>query len=331
MWVDTSPDSISSNNSDLLAHYLHHPLVASPGHIVTPESIGTRSKAIPRRTISILGTHEGYGIELPSSPLPSGSASVNPSSSAIHLSEISSEPMSAQEVALSASELVKLCPSSPSNPPPPPPTPQALAIRRDSLSEDALSPAPTLDSSNSIEFLSSASDSYSACHPQCAHRRLVRLQDGLYFRPLSVLVETQSVDSSFSEDDPSDSSIFLDSPTERSRSFDSSSRRLNKIRQITGDDIAQAVHDARLVQASCPWYLRPISGEEEIRYDYNGMVAAGTLSALVETLISEPLRKSSNAHEFISMISIYTYNRPFSRCQITAYILLHISYHDNFC
>ena len=103
-----------------------------------------------------------------------------------------------------------------------------------------------------------------------------------------------SIDSSLTEQDSPEVEFLIDSPSERSRSFDSSSRRANKIKQITGDDVAQAVHDGKLALASCPWYLRPICGEDEIRYDYNGSVAAGTLAALVEVLASEPLRKRSH-------------------------------------
>ncbi|KIP11737.1 hypothetical protein PHLGIDRAFT_99181 [Phlebiopsis gigantea 11061_1 CR5-6] len=112
-----------------------------------------------------------------------------------------------------------------------------------------------------------------------------------------------SIDSSLTEPDSPETELFVESPSERSRSFDSSSRRLNKIKQITGDDVAQAVHDGKLAQASCPWYLRPICGEDEIRYDYNGSVAAGTLAALVEALTSEPLHQSLDAklrHTFFS-------------------------------
>lgn len=316
--ADMSPDSVSSTNSDLLAHYLHHPLVMSPDNIASPESIGTRSKAIPRRAMSIIGPHEGGGIELPSSPLLVRSASDDFKFPGIHSSEMSGEPAHTEEIVL------KLCPSSPSvPPPPPPPTPQTAFLRRDSLPEDALP-------DSALEFLHGTSDSYSSCHPHCAHRRLIRMQDGLYFRPLSVLVETMSIDSSCTEDDTSSSLMSMDSPSERSRSFDSS-RKVNKIKQITGDDIAQAVHDAKLARAACPWYLRPISGEDEIRYDYNGSVSSGTLPALVETLVSEPLRKSLYPLKSINMIYQINsaYDRPFSGSQVTAHILVHVPQHGD--
>lgn len=289
-----SPDSVSSTHSELLVHYLHHPLVASPDNIISPESIGTRSKAIPKRTISILGPHEPLDFDLPSSPLPNGHirpASDCPDSPSVHMPEEVEESQASHELAWSASDIVKLCPSSPSFPPPPPPTPQTASDQSDPSPDAQLSSAPARSPDSAVELVSASPDSYSSCHPRCAHRRLVRLEDGLYFRPLSVLVETMSIDSSLTEQDSPESEFFIDSPSERSRSFDSSSRRVDKIKRITGDDVAQAVHDGKLAQAACPWYLRPNCGEDEIRYDYNGSVAAGTLPALVEALTSAPLRK----------------------------------------
>ena len=61
--------------------------------------------------------------------------------------------------------------------------------------------------------------------------------------------------------------------------------RHDKIKQITGDDEAQAFHDAKLVQGT--WYLRPLYGEWEIQLLPDGSVSAGTLRALVEWLTVE--------------------------------------------
>ncbi|OSD06173.1 ras GEF [Trametes coccinea BRFM310] len=58
--------------------------------------------------------------------------------------------------------------------------------------------------------------------------------------------------------------------------------RPDKVKQITGDDEAQAFHDAKLVQGT--WYLRPLHGEDEIQIEADGSVSAGTLRALVERL-----------------------------------------------
>ncbi len=65
--------------------------------------------------------------------------------------------------------------------------------------------------------------------------------------------------------------------------------RLDKIKQITGDDEAQAFHNAKVAQSSLPWFLRPDHGDDEIKVEFDGTVAAGTLPALVERLTIEPL------------------------------------------
>lgn len=61
--------------------------------------------------------------------------------------------------------------------------------------------------------------------------------------------------------------------------------RVDKVRQITGDDEAQAFHDAQVVQGT--WYLRPLYGEDEVQTLPDGTVTAGTLRALVERLTLE--------------------------------------------
>ncbi|EIN14378.1 ras GEF [Punctularia strigosozonata HHB-11173 SS5] len=65
------------------------------------------------------------------------------------------------------------------------------------------------------------------------------------------------------------------------------SPRSNKIRQITGEDSAQRFANVRLAQATAPWYLQPMYGEDDIRVDPDGSVKAGTLAALVEHLTVE--------------------------------------------
>lgn len=68
--------------------------------------------------------------------------------------------------------------------------------------------------------------------------------------------------------------------------------RPGKVLQLTGDDSAQAFHNARQAQANLPWYLKHRHSEEEIKLDFDGAVKAGTLPALVEHLVVDPLRKS---------------------------------------
>lgn len=68
--------------------------------------------------------------------------------------------------------------------------------------------------------------------------------------------------------------------------------RPGKVLQLTGDDSAQAFHNAKQAQANLPWFLRHRYGEEEIKLEFDGTVKAGTLPALVEHLVVNPLRAS---------------------------------------
>jgi son of sevenless-like protein len=62
--------------------------------------------------------------------------------------------------------------------------------------------------------------------------------------------------------------------------------------QLTGDDSAQAFHNARQARANLPWYLKHRHGDEEIKLEFDGTVKAGTLSALVEHLVVDSLREN---------------------------------------
>ncbi|KAI9511742.1 ras guanine nucleotide exchange factor domain-containing protein [Russula earlei] len=68
--------------------------------------------------------------------------------------------------------------------------------------------------------------------------------------------------------------------------------RPGKVLQLTGDDSAQAFHNAKQAQANLPWFLKQRHGEEEIKLEFDGTVKAGTLPALVEHLVVDPLRVS---------------------------------------
>jgi son of sevenless-like protein len=78
----------------------------------------------------------------------------------------------------------------------------------------------------------------------------------------------------------------------------------DKIRRITGEDEAQAFHNAKLAQASLPWYLKPEHIGEEIKLDPDGRVIAGTLEALVERLTIEPLSTSLYFFSFLLRLLI---------------------------
>ena len=68
--------------------------------------------------------------------------------------------------------------------------------------------------------------------------------------------------------------------------------RPGKVLQLTGDDSAQAFHNARQAQANLPWYLKHRHSDEEIKLEFDGTVKAGTLSALVEHLVVDSLREN---------------------------------------
>jgi son of sevenless-like protein len=68
--------------------------------------------------------------------------------------------------------------------------------------------------------------------------------------------------------------------------------RPGKVLQLTGDDSAQAFHNAKQAQANLPWYLKHRHGEEEIKLEFDGTVKAGTLPALVEHLVVDSLREN---------------------------------------
>ena len=81
-------------------------------------------------------------------------------------------------------------------------------------------------------------------------------------------------------------------PSLSTRTFPPHARpRPGKVLQLTGDDSAQAFHNARQAQANLPWYLKHRHSEEEIKLDFDGTVKAGTLHALVEHLVVDPLRE----------------------------------------
>jgi son of sevenless len=281
VWSAVSTESCS-HSSYLSPSSIHQPFVLSPEMFDRPVFAGTRTKGLSSMPTKEPKDSSG-GVSLLSSPgRQMERASFTMHSHTNFGRSRASTDSSAQEIVWHPTELTKICPSSPLAPPPP--TPESAHLNRDPLPEDGTYPVLTAHSTPDVSP-ATCPDSYVFCHPKCAHRRVVRLPDGLYFRPLSVLLETASIDSLKEED--SDGSI-VDDVTTRSNSLP---RRLDKIKQITGDDVAQAVHAARIARASQPWYLQPSINQEEIIFDHDGTVVSGSLSALVETLVSEPLRK----------------------------------------
>jgi son of sevenless-like protein len=72
-------------------------------------------------------------------------------------------------------------------------------------------------------------------------------------------------------------------------------RNGRKVAQITGDDDAQAFHNAKMAQANLPWYLKPRHDNSDIKLEYDGTVIAGTVLALIERLTVDPLSKCCGA------------------------------------
>lgn len=70
------------------------------------------------------------------------------------------------------------------------------------------------------------------------------------------------------------------------------SPRMGKVKQITGDDVAEKIATARVTQAMLPWYLRTSYLDNELKMEFDGVVKAGTLAALVERLTAEQLSAS---------------------------------------
>jgi len=94
-----------------------------------------------------------------------------------------------------------------------------------------------------------------------------------------------------------DQSLRLEVPHSRSESpigddpVYSPPRNGRKVAQITGDDDAQAFHNAKVAQANLPWYLKPRHDSGDIKLEYDGTVIAGTVAALIERLTVDPLSK----------------------------------------
>jgi len=86
--------------------------------------------------------------------------------------------------------------------------------------------------------------------------------------------------------------------------------RPGKVLQLTGDDSAQAFHNAKQAQANLPWFLKHRHGEEEIKLDFDGTVKAGTLPALVEHLVVDALRENRFSAPQLSISDQLLQERP---------------------
>jgi hypothetical protein len=67
------------------------------------------------------------------------------------------------------------------------------------------------------------------------------------------------------------------------------SPRQGKLRQVTGENVAEKIATAKHAQARLPWYLRTSYQNDELNMEFDGVVKAGTVRALVERLTAEQL------------------------------------------
>ncbi|KZV69753.1 ras GEF [Peniophora sp. CONT] len=151
--------------------------------------------------------------------------------------------------------------------------------------------------------------------------RLAQAQDN--DRPslqrLSTLIQTHNLDPSRSIEQARAAAEFEGSAPPSPNEPDSPilARRtprgqaIDKIKRITGDEDAQKFHDAKIAQANLPWFMRPRHSDEEIKLEYDGTVKAGTLPALVERLVIDPLRMEQQENfRRVFLTTFRTFSNP---------------------
>lgn len=180
----------------------------------------------------------------------------------------------------------------PSSPLPRPPELQARRLDKSlSPSPSPLSAAPDLDDLKSgIHARSASNPTLPASNNRNLRRRPLILDDQSSLQRLSALIQAHDI-----KEPDLLASPDIESPTDPTPPQALPLPRPGKIKQLTGDDDAQAFHNAKLAQANLPWYLRPKYSDDEIKLEYDGSVKAGTLPALVERLVIDPLRKTCSA------------------------------------
>ena len=203
-----------------------------------------------------------------------------------------SEPPSERQGTITRHQIAAVCPRSPSTPMPVVPhslKPQIsrLLINKPVPPTPELAPVTIVKSPARSPLMRSMSDSsqMASAASRTARRRPIMLSDSTSLSTLSVFIDSSSLPAS---DLPG---LYRSYDVENVRS--PIGRRSDKVKQLTGDDDAQAFHNARLAQAALPWFLQPSYTRDDIKMDYDGSVRAGTLSALVERLTVDPLSTSS--------------------------------------
>ncbi|KAH9065896.1 ras GEF [Lactarius vividus] len=153
------------------------------------------------------------------------------------------------------------------------------------------SPAPTTPSSDiESKFGGLGRSSSGGAIDRSRRRRPVLLDDQSSLLRLSTIIRARTSDQLSDLVGPPKTSL---PPSPSAPTFlPYAHPRPGKVLQLTGDDSAQAFHNAKQAQANLPWYLKHQHGEEEIKLEFDGTVKAGTLPALVERLVVDPLRVS---------------------------------------
>ncbi|KAI0081157.1 ras GEF [Panus rudis PR-1116 ss-1] len=192
------------------------------------------------------------------------------------------------------------CPPSPMTPMPQPPPKPPLHHSRSMPLRSNSNPLPFCGSS-SPQNKSNLSLNGSPVTRHLRRRRPVLIDDSNSLSRLSTLLESHNVDE---VDFLAGSPVVADSIDAYSphRSNRTHTPRSNKIKQIMGDDEAQAFHKARMARDTSPWYLRSDYGDRDIRVEPDGSVTAGTLPALVERLTTDPPTSSQSVqfqHAFL--------------------------------
>lgn len=162
------------------------------------------------------------------------------------------------------------------------PTPPTPRLTNPSFPAPARSPLTRSRSDSAPSALASSSS-------RTARRRPIMLNDHSSLSSLSVYITSRDPAAEDHSLSTPDLYASYGSPTS-SRS--PVTRRFDKVKQLTGDDDAQAFHNAKQALANLPWYLQPSYTKDDIKLEYDGSVRAGTLSALVERLTVDPLSES---------------------------------------
>ncbi|CAL1694311.1 unnamed protein product [Somion occarium] len=178
-------------------------------------------------------------------------------------------------------------PPSPVTPMPKPPIKSKLPIHKRPI-RSMSTPLPSTGHSP-VKARSEPSNTSIVLNRNLRRRRPVLIDDSNSLSRLSTLFESSNVDEvDFLASSPVVAgSIEAYSPNRMARSH---TPRLDKVKQITGEDEAQALYDAWATHDAVPWFLRSDSGSDELKLEFDGSVTAGTVAALVERLTSEPLK-----------------------------------------